>query len=61
MLLISTGKKKYYLIWIQKTAESPRRKVLMTFYSIVFWISTSKGHEKPREHELQLLYPSRVP
>lgn len=41
-----------------KNAESTRRKVVVTFYSIVLWTSTHRGHERPGEHELQLLHPS---
>lgn len=58
MHLISTGKKKG-ILWsgLKKNAESTRREVAVTFYSIVLWISTHRGHERSGEHELQLVYP----
>lgn len=61
MHLISTGKKNKSFGLDSKNAESTRRKVVVTFYSIVLWINTHRGHKRPGEHELQLLHPSRVP
>lgn len=64
MYLIYPGKiKKIKFLWsgLKKNAESTRRKGVLTFYSIVLWISTQKGHERPGEHQFQLLYLNRVP